>query len=740
MTEVNVVQLARFNTPNYASNAEWTTTLKSPVIMNQGDSAVVSKSYLDTRLNTGGNIVIPNDVPLSITMYYYMMFPPDGTSLNTVDGTPPIDPPGTSLGNGMPLNTPPALLATSVLNPNDLSLWVSPFYDTNAGIGWQPYQQGTVLPAGGPTNNGVPVPPYVSFNSPPLYGYPQNTTPADYLDNMINQSWAGQMPLLLVTVPTKVGDVTSSIPYTKVWNYTLKAGSYSPDQLAEIITRAMASIQKRDIGAGSYTAYSQFGTAQNEANLNSFLTKGQQIVYGNNGTTSFPPVAYEDTVWSEGLIYSSNDPDFKDFVGSPQTNCMLASFVQGNTIPPEYLNYTQSNYTPNTNPLCFQQTKYQSGYSAVAPAGNNPAVAVTMIDYTSPVIGCTSPELVFNDQAGIFQFNYTHTPLQELPTGGGVPGQNTGTNPIEVVKIIKTINIDFATPKGVENYFYPDNSVVNITEHTKHSGVIFKKMEPVEFWNGILGFDLEKICVKQEDIWGATANVDFPRFNAITTSGFVGLNNNFNFNNIGASTDNLNQPPYLGVVPLFPAKTGGGSPEGTGELTYTNLLNSARWFGEQYILQNNKIWGTDNGTNVPTINFPYSIFLPYFYEEYASALTATNPISALRAPLSNVENVGHFLIEIVAYGGDKEFVSNQTVYQVKNIVSSYYNSNGSFQTSPFNDSYVYTHTGETQIIHSFKVRIIDPYTMDTATALGPSSSVYIQFNKALSQIATQQPS
>jgi hypothetical protein len=238
-------------------------------------------------------------------------------------------------------------------------------------------------------------------------------------------------------------------------------------------------------------------------------------------------------------------------------------------------------------------------------------------------------------------------------------------------------------------------------------------------------------------MWPPTGKIDYNKFQKITTSGFVGLNNNFNYNNISASTDNLNQPPYMGAVPLYPQKAG-TSPEGTGELTYTNLLNSARWFGEQYVLQNNSIWGQNVTPSV--FDFPYAKFFPFFYEEYASALSATKPILAISPPLSNIDNVGHFLIEIIAYGGDKEFISSQTVYQVKSILSSYYNTNGNFQSSPFPDSYVYTHTGETQIIHSFKVRIIDPYTMDTATTLGPSSSVYVQFNKQLSKIALAQPS
>ena len=94
----------------------------------------------------------------------------------------------------------------------------------------------------------------------------------------------------------------------------------------------------------------------------------------------------------------------------------------------------------------------------------------------------------------------------------------------------------------------------------------------------------------------------------------------------------------------------------------------------------------------------------------------------------------------IAYGKDKEMITNNTVYQIKSIVSSYYQSSGSFQSQPFPDTYSYNHVGETQVIHSFKVRIIDPYTMDTATNLGPSSSVYIQFNKGLDKIALAQPS
>lgn len=770
MTESNVVQLARFNTTNFASNTEWTTTLKQPIILNQGDTAVVSKAYLDTRLNTGGNIVIPTDLPLSITMYFYMMFPPDGTSLNIADGTPAIDLPQGPIVNptAFPPNAPPALSAASSLNPTDLTLYACPYLATWTSFQpaplWEPYQFGSQGFDGQhpqPLNDGVPVPPYASFNTPPVYNYPRSATQNA---NTINQSWAGELPLLLVTTPKTFTPPTvdDSVPYTKIWNYTLKAGSYSPDQLAEIITRAMSSISptNSDQLANNYNAFTQFGTGNAGANdKNAFLAKGQQIAIipepNNTQARAIPMTPYIDGVWKDGMAYTSNDPSFNQQVGSYQADCILASFVAGCDIPPAYLNEINATAGGLLNPLCFQQIKFQAGWSAVQdPNGRGipvdnipPAAAQTIFQYTTPIIGCPQPELLYNDQAGLFQFGYTHTPLLELPSGGGVPGQNTGTNPIEVVKIIKTTNIDFreqaASTINNEFYFAPATSQVNITEHTKHSGVLFKSMEPASFWQGILGFDLPNICFPQEAVWGSQRTITYPQFFNATTSGFVGLANNFNYNNIGDTTDNLNQPPYLGPVPLYPTKAG-ADPEGTGELTYTNLLNSARWFGEQYLLKNNNLWGVVNPPGpIPyksvVYNFPYATFFPFFYEEYASALAATNPISAIIPPLSNVENVGHFLIEIVAYGADKEFINNDTVYQVKSILSSYYNSAGSFQTSPFPDSYVYTHTGETQIIHSFKVRIIDPYTMNTATNIGPSSSVYLQFNKQLTPVVVAQP-
>ena len=74
---------------------------------------------------------------------------------------------------------------------------------------------------------------------------------------------------------------------------------------------------------------------------------------------------YIDGVWKDGMAYTSNDPSFNQQVGSYQADCILASFVAGCDIPPAYLNEINATAGGLLNPLCFQQIKFQAGWSAV---------------------------------------------------------------------------------------------------------------------------------------------------------------------------------------------------------------------------------------------------------------------------------------------------------------------------------------------------------------------------------------
>ena len=83
-------------------------------------------------------------------------------------------------------------------------------------------------------------------------------------------------------------------------------------------------------------------------------------------------------------------------------------------------------------------------------------------------------------------------------------------------------------------------------------------------------------------------------------------------------------------------------------------------------------------------------------------------------------------------------LNEQQKYNVKSIISSYYVNPGSFTTGPFLDPQVYTHVGEPLTLNNFRVRILDPETMQAVNGLNANSSVYLQINKAYSQIESTQ--
>jgi hypothetical protein len=727
MSESTVVQLARFNATQFASNSEWTTDLKESIILNQGDQVVVSKVYLDSRLNTSNNIVIPIDTPLELEFYFYYMLPPDAASVQS----PPIS------------DSYVEYALNREENPDNLELWAAPFQDASGqgifydGKGLDLYQGDfftAPLPAVASmsTLTGIPEPPYKNYIK----------DPEQKVD--INQSYAVEMPLLLTT---NTNDVATSKPYTKKWSYLLKAGSYAPDELAELITRSMAEVVPDDESISNFTSYQQFGTSQ-PSNLNAFLTRGSYIdVVGVS-----VPAELDDPktnplvnpyiinlgqgfinysgVLTSGLQFSSNA---ETPAQSPNDGYIFSNFLTDVDIPKPYLADRYKTTNTTDNPITITPIKYVAQYSiTTSPYQEGQTLGQSFIMYTSPLIGCNEPSLEYNDTTQVFQFTYLHTPILELPTAGSPEAQQS-SEPIEVVKICKTINIDMSNNAIPSPQYKTGN--VNIAKRTRHSGVIFKSMEPQSFWQNILGFDVPNITFSEEQIFGPNRIMDFETFNRATTSGYVGIqSSNFDLNP-NSSTDkgsqnlsNKNRPAYTSAFPLDQTPTNAGTQ------TYSQLLNSSRWFLENFMLQNQALVPMES-----TEPFPLAQVFNNYYEEYASASVATNPLSAISVPLSNLENSGHFLIEIVAYGKSMDFINNDTIYQIKEIVSSYYVSENSFITSPFPSSFIYSHIGESQCISSYKVRIIDPITMSAATNLGASSSVYIQVNKQLTQQSLPQP-
>lgn len=695
MTTATTIQSARFNSTDTASNSEWVTNLKVPTILNQGDSITVSQAYIDSRLNSSGNIVIETDTQLSLTYYFYIMFPCDGTSLSSTT------PQGGRSRNEM--NLGPALTNEEAdLAPYNYTLLVGNL-ESNA---MEIYQSST-NPPNYTDNNGKPQAPWKNLidveNEPP-----------DIITATINQSFAAEMPMLIVG---NSKNINSSVPYTKTWTYTLPAGSYNPSELAQLLTKKMAQIQPQK-NQNTFTPYQQFGTPSAPSNLNAFLTKGEKIVVSGPivDTVNLPPFQDGQTQ-TEGLLYASNTPG----TSHPGLYCVAANFLTDTTYDPKYFTPNVQNGLSFNSPLVISPTKYVSQYTKCVTYEPAQRVQNNLIvtNYTSPLIGASEVSLEFNQGTSLFQFTYLHTPLLQLPTTDA-----SSTEPVEVVKIIKTVNVELEA--GIINQ--SAIGAVNICEQTRHSGVFFQSMEPISFWRDILGFDVENITFTPEYIWGPNRKMTFTQFNAVTTSGYVGIENNFNYAVPAANSleTNTNLPVYLDPFPTNPGLQG--------EQTYSNLLNSSRWLSEQYLVTNPAIF-----TN-PGEPFNFNVYFPYFYEEYSSALIATNALEAIQSPLSQVSGTGHYLINIDGYQNSKnDFINDDDIYNIKSVVSTYYLSQGAFATQPFSSTAIYVHNSNVpKVIDSFRVRLIDPINMKNAGNIGPNSSVYLQINKIVSDLSISQ--
>jgi hypothetical protein len=730
----------------------------------------VRQAFVDSRLNSSTNIVIDVDTPLSLTYYFYMMMPCDANSWQNVDyaevSTVNVTEPG-DVARGF---------YTWKYSATDYVSFVAPNAWTNETTG---HLQLPADPSGNPpvfermqrplntfeVARGQPLAPQVS-NANELFPW----SPA------INQCQAVEIPMLLITndlsynATINRGAPMYQKPITKTWTYLLKAGSYSPADLADILTKNMAEIQS-DKTTSSVNPYQLFGN-NTATDLNNFLIKGTVVDTFFAGDPDNPrPVdtglpnsvldaaRYNDNlVQNGGMLFSSNSPEF---AAQPQHKGVFSNFLidtpmQTNYFDSKFYNcYGDYADQKNANfdyqfefPVMFLPSHYagtyMTGFGQTAPndQGNLFPTAVRGTrTYNTPVVGASEISLEYNPDAAVFQFTYLHTPIMEQPLTAGTASQQA-SEPIEVVKIIKTNNVNLYG-KNYTQTGYADGEV-QVCEQTRHSGIFFQSMEPIGFWRDIMGFDVPNITFSEEQVWGLQRNMNFSQFNKITTSGYVGIENEFNTTatSSGGSVStvvvqNRNNPAYLAPMPTQTAAK-------SFVYTYSELLNSDEWILENYVLHN------DSSIFAPVVQgegdqvyYNYGSIAgqeAYFFEEYASALNATNALQAIQIPLSQTNGSGHYFVEIVGYNNNvNDFINDNSIYAIKCIVASYYVSPNSFITAPFADPSVYEHIGETKYINTFKVRLLDPLTMLPAAPLGPNSSVYLQLGKQITKLSLVQP-
>jgi len=631
-----VIQLASYNSTNKVDNAEWTNNINEQITINQGDQIVVSKAYLDTRLNSSGNIIIPVDIPLSLEMYYYWIN--DGNSGNSKEFFNQVD------GNV------------------DLNWWQESGIAPEYTVIYKP--------------NDDPIIKFADWHQPQITPDPTGRLYAD-----------GRPYILTWT--------DNQTPYTQTWRYTLPAGSYTPDELANILTREMAVVKKDSVlslkqGKPSQWLQETFipetGTTSNigfwdEPFIVNTRNDHLQHVEGLKNPQSG---IYDFTSYYNKMIIVPNDTVNYPFVAGNTITPNLKSLAFKSLISDYPIPDANQNLPANINdPNNFYIYPLKKLFNIILnkPAGGSSQIFRSYQSYNFPTVGSTEISLTYDDQASLFKWQYTHTPILQATTSA-----KTAFN--EVVGLVNT-NSTLPTSNTSSN--------VNVMCKVQcQSGVMFRDMQPRSFWMDILGFD-PSIMVKDEEVLGPITSTDkFPysRFNAITTRGFLGCAQNFD-----ETSSAITQPFPDGVqnAPL--------------NLLYNPKVDD--WSTYELYLQI-----PDNG------------FIPPKYNSIWFQSESTITIDAVRAPLNNiVDSSGHQLVEIVGYQND--WLNEIDKYQIKCIVSSYYVSENSFTTNPFPDTYVYTHIGAPMSINNYKVRILDPLTLDKLSTLGPNSTIYLQIVKQL---------
>jgi hypothetical protein len=362
-----------------------------------------------------------------------------------------------------------------------------------------------------------------------------------------------------------------------------------------------------------------------------------------------------------------------------------------------------------------------------------------MINYNFPLVGSTEIELAFNDQANIFQWNYTHSPILQAtaPTTSNIPVSFS-----EVVGIVNSFIPD-ANPFYEPQTPTPKGYVSSTCKLVAKSGCMFRRMEPKSFWFDTLGFS-ESLLVTDAELGltndGTLNPIALPadlnrftyeRFNSVTTRSLLSTAMNFTQS---ANYPN-SEPSYIANM-FYPNPV--SSP--------VQSLNSSvidSWYDYEMsynyaatvISAFNIAIGNPSGTTIGGTSPSGGNYAspPQWNQTWYQALDQTVTIPASSTPNLISDAYGHYLLEVQGYTGGGLLNENQK-YNVKSIVSAYYNNIGSFTTGPFTDPQTYTHVGEPVTLNNFRIRILNPKTMQEIDGLGNNSCIYLQINKIISQV------
>ena len=701
------------NGVNKVNNAEWEVTLAQPVIINTGDRINVRQAYLDTRQTNSNAVVIENDTQLTLEYYFYQMLPPDMWNDNVAD--------------------------------NVSGQWNYEIYAGDYNNFWGLDDANTGR--------------YINPNF--RYGATLNEVGK-------NQNLPFEIPLVLRHTKFDNGQR----PITKSWIYTLKAGTYAYDDLALILTRAMSQLPNplnvyNEMNYATGHAFLIGGVGKNW--LSSDPQANPQGIYYNTNYNGYSgafteflkdvnvPIQYTnptntgDVSFNNPFTMVAGAKSYITPAGTYNNRTLFANQVVGSTEISLVYNDAGSRfefqYTHTPLQSQIDIVEPQQGVTPVASTGGAPVESVLLCgainnaDSASPPASeqsAQSPNLIIgqayqitnlgNNEYYVFATNQnTNGPLQDWSSvgGPGYPNAAVGSTFIATTNGLQQ-KMQFTMSQGNAEMVYDgikDCNVIpvtgnvnniqrNICRYSKHSGIMFKKMEPFSFWNDLLGFDVNNIVTNDDELMNRTMTMQ--RWKKITTDGYMGQTNNFDFNVKPTIPVPSFTPDFYSYLPLATQNAAQKSSGVAADISIEQVLEIAQDYCFFTLTPN------------PQVYFPFTF-----------SSVATIPLEASKAPLGAIDQTGHSLIELTL-GYNNLFINNKGNYNVKAILSNYYQSPGSFSSMPFGDSYVYQHLGESMQLSTIKVRILDPITMTNLQGLGGNSCIYLQVDKTESQLEADQ--
>ena len=294
-----------------------------------------------------------------------------------------------------------------------------------------------------------------------------------------------------------------------------------------------------------------------------------------------------------------------------------------------------------------------SNTSYVYQDGPDPSPGPTPAYY----VGANTVALEYGVAGQVFQMTYCHMPLNDPAD----PGQQS---------------IGLHTISGPVGPSGPTDTQYKVI--TAASGIAIHDLQPVSFWQDVLGLRNRLIVPLQIDENGIEYYTTASLMKSITM-GFQGLGTFF----LPPVSNGANPPVYPNfrkMTPLVPK----ANP------TYINVTGQSR--------------------------------------------------AIIGETVSVNRRGGYYLIEILnvfqsSTGGYIDDTENRR--QISAIVSTQMDNNNSITGYQDGDCIAYTHRGLPYMISSAVVRILDPITKLPVTTLGPNNTVFLQIQKTIEQVVTK---